>query len=144
MVIVKKNPSLHRLAEICEFYFEWGFMDNIIKRFRTLTFHGVAFRIFRRAVLLRQSQTFDTRMISLDHIRSHFCSNNYASQDGDVSCPAFIIDISKTRTHESTSKTLEYRVAVNPTILVQLTTSGVKGIRRPDDDNEWTEFDDEL
>ncbi|KAE9409910.1 PIN domain-like protein [Gymnopus androsaceus JB14] len=141
---LKKDPSLPMLAEKCEFYFEWGFMESIIKRFRTVIFQGVVLRIMRRAVLLRQSQAFDASTISLEHIRSHFCSTDYPPEDDDSPCPALIKDISKTRTHESTSKTLEYRVAVNPTILVQLTASGVKGIRRPDDKDEWAEFEDEF
>ncbi|KAE9389381.1 PIN domain-like protein [Gymnopus androsaceus JB14] len=129
---LRKDPSLPMLAEVCECY---GFMDNVIKQFRTVIFEGVTLRIMRRAALLRQSQAFDASTISLEHIRSHFSSINFTPENGNSPCPTFIKDISMTRTHESTSKTLEYRVAVDPTILVQLTASGVKGTR-PNDKNE--------
>ncbi|KAJ3876952.1 hypothetical protein F5051DRAFT_18957, partial [Lentinula edodes] len=65
-------------------------------------------------------------------------------EDTESPTPEFIQDVSKTRTHESTSNTLEYRVAIDPTILVQLATRGVKGIRRPDDKDEWAEFEEEV
>ncbi|KAF9077226.1 hypothetical protein BDP27DRAFT_1312041 [Rhodocollybia butyracea] len=105
---LKKDPGLDQLAEKCEFYFEWGFMESIIKRFRTVIFHGVTLRIMRRVIL----------------------------QNSDSGAKT-------TRMHESTSKTLEYRVEINPAILVQLTACGVKGIRRPDDNDEWAEFEDD-
>ncbi|KAJ3738010.1 hypothetical protein EV360DRAFT_24161, partial [Lentinula raphanica] len=50
---LKKDPSLPMLAEKCEFYFEWGFMESIVKRFRTVIFQGVALRFMRRACILR-------------------------------------------------------------------------------------------
>ncbi|KAJ4479219.1 hypothetical protein J3R30DRAFT_3882938 [Lentinula aciculospora] len=140
---LKKDPSLSQLAEKCEFYFEWGFLKSIIKRFRTVIFHGVVLRILRRACLSRKTGSFDANMINLDAICAHFASGDHPVVSGKSSCPALIKNISKTRTHESTSQTLEYRVALDPTILVQLTTRGVKGIRRPDDKDEWAEFEKE-
>ncbi|KAF5338771.1 hypothetical protein D9757_011470 [Collybiopsis confluens] len=137
---LRKDPSLAMLAEKCEFYFEWGFMESIIKRFRTVIFHGVTLRILRRAVVLGSSRDHPDE-IPLATIRSYFCSGNYSVEAGDPPFPAFIKDISKTRTHESTSKALEYRVCVDPSILVQLTSKGVKGVRRPDDRDEWAEFE---
>ncbi|KAJ3722658.1 hypothetical protein C8R42DRAFT_667502 [Lentinula raphanica] len=139
---LKKDPSLPMLAEKCEFYFEWGFMESIIKRFRTVIFQGVALRIMRRACILQQTTSWrDGKAVDLDTIRSHFASG-FHIEDHKSSCPALVKDISKTRKHESTSKTLEYRVAINPTVLVDLITPGVKGIRRPDDKDEWAEFEE--
>ena len=42
-----KEPDVGKLAAICEFYFEWGYKDAIIKRFRTLLWHSVVLRILR-------------------------------------------------------------------------------------------------
>ncbi|KAJ3982066.1 hypothetical protein F5890DRAFT_1532113 [Lentinula detonsa] len=140
---LKKDPSLPLLAEMCEFYFEWGFLESIIKRFRTIIFQGVVLRIMRRACILRQTGTCDTNTIDFDVIRSHFTNGTHI-QHTESSCPVLIKDVSKTRKHESTSKTLEYRVAINPTVLVEFTTHGVKGNRRPDDKDEWAEFEEEV
>ncbi|KAJ3899576.1 PIN domain-like protein, partial [Lentinula edodes] len=135
---LKKDPSLPLLAEKCQFYFEWGILQSIIKRFRTVIFHGVTLRIMRRAHI--REQTSDAKSIDLEVIRAHFAAGGYAVEDMDSPCPEFIKDISISRTHESTSKTLEYRVAINPTILVQLAAHGVKGIRQPEDKDKWSEF----
>ncbi|KAJ4466083.1 PIN domain-like protein, partial [Lentinula edodes] len=137
---LKKDPSLPLLAEICEFYFEWGFLESIIKRFRTVIFHGITLRIMRRACILKQA--CEAKPIDFETIRGYFASGDYVFEDTGCPRPEFIRHASKTRTHESTSHTLEYRVAVDPTILVQLLTCGVKGIRRPDDEDEWAEFEE--
>ncbi|GAW03188.1 PIN domain-like partial [Lentinula edodes] len=139
---LKKDPSLPLLAEKCEFYFEWGFLESIIKRFRTVIFHGITLRIMRRACILKPTR--GAKSIDLETICAHFAAGDHAIEDTESPTPEFIKDVSKTRTHESTSNTLEYRVAIDPTILVQLATRGVKGIRRPDDKDEWAEFEEEL
>ncbi|KAG6880961.1 hypothetical protein C0993_003476, partial [Termitomyces sp. T159_Od127] len=46
-----KEPDLGKLAATCEFYFEWGYKEAIIKRFRTVIWHSAVLRILRRAVL---------------------------------------------------------------------------------------------
>jgi holliday junction resolvase YEN1 len=46
-----KEPDLGKLAGLCEFYFEWGYKESIIKRFRTVMWHSITLRILRRAVL---------------------------------------------------------------------------------------------
>ncbi|KAJ3717952.1 PIN domain-like protein, partial [Lentinula raphanica] len=139
---LKKDPSLPMLAEKCEFYFEWGFMESIVKRFRTVIFQGVALRFMRRACILRQTTSCrDGEAVDFDIIRSHFASG-FHIEDHKPSCPALVKDISRTRKHESTSMTLEYRVAINPIVLVDLTILGVKGTRRPDYKDEWAEFEE--
>ncbi|GAW08489.1 PIN domain-like partial [Lentinula edodes] len=139
---LKKDPSLPLLAKNCEFYFEWGFLESIIKRFRTVIFHGITLRIMRRACILKQ--TWDAKTIDLKTIRTHFTAGDHTTEDEESPCPEFIENVSKTRTHESTSNTLEYRVAINPTILVQLATRGVTGIRRPDEKGEWADYEEEV
>ncbi|KAJ3873050.1 PIN domain-like protein, partial [Lentinula edodes] len=139
---LKKDPSLPLLAKNCEFYFEWGFLESIIKRFRTVIFHGITLRIMRRACILKQ--TWDAKTIDLKTIRTHFTAGDHTTEDEESPCPEFIENVSKTRTHESTSNTLEYRVTINPTILVQLATRGVTGIRRPDEKGEWADYEEEV
>ncbi|KAK0227327.1 PIN domain-like protein [Armillaria nabsnona] len=36
----EKEPSIPDIAHICEFYFEWGFKETILKQFRNLLFAG--------------------------------------------------------------------------------------------------------
>jgi len=46
-----KEPDLGKLAALCEFYFEWGYKESIIKRFRTVLWHSMTLRILRRGAL---------------------------------------------------------------------------------------------
>ncbi|KAJ8086951.1 hypothetical protein PM082_005776 [Marasmius tenuissimus] len=140
---LKKDPSLLRLAERCEFYFEWGFMESIIKRFRTVIFHGVVLRILRRAILEREhgDDRGQSPVLDWDFINKHFTSNMQVETSSE-SFPNLANRIRSTRQHASTSETLEYRLEIEPSILVKLTASGVKGIRRPDED-EWAYLDEQ-
>ncbi|THV08255.1 hypothetical protein K435DRAFT_707930 [Dendrothele bispora CBS 962.96] len=137
---LKKDPSLPMLAEKCEFYFEWGFEESIIKRFRTVIFHGLVLRILRRVVLLRDSSDLEDELDGIADalIQRHFSSSNYqlASRVDDTHL-SLVKKICSTRQHVSTSQTLEYRLEIHPGFLVRLISSGIKGIRRPDDANEW-------
>ncbi|KAI3616652.1 hypothetical protein WG66_011458 [Moniliophthora roreri] len=136
---IQKDPSLPKLARLCEQYFEWGIKDIIIKRFRTVIFRGVVLRILRRAILL---QDHDARnvlpAVSHDLLKKYFAPNHIVdlNTDGEPR-PILINKIHSTRTHDSTSNTLEYRLEVSPTVLVKLTASGVVGDRRPPDEDEW-------
>ncbi|KAK7470333.1 hypothetical protein VKT23_001762 [Stygiomarasmius scandens] len=140
---LKKDPSLPMLAEKCEFYFEWGFEESIIKRFGTVIFHGLILRILRRVILFRDNNPED----DLDTITDTFLQQNFSSPSyelatyADASLP-FVKKIHSTRQHASTSQTLEYRLEINPSFLVRLISSGVKGIRRPDDVDEWASDDE--
>ncbi|TDL27129.1 hypothetical protein BD410DRAFT_486315 [Rickenella mellea] len=46
-----REPDLGRIAEICEWKFEWGVREIIIKRFRTVVWAPAVLRIMRHAVL---------------------------------------------------------------------------------------------
>ncbi|KAL0580712.1 hypothetical protein V5O48_001270 [Marasmius crinis-equi] len=139
---LKKDPSLPRLAEKCEFYFEWGFMESIIKRFRTVIFHGVVLRILRRAILEEEvSGRRQSAVLDLSFIKEHFSSDTYPLEVSSAMLPPLANTIHSSRQHASTSETLEYRLEIEPAILVRLTASGVKGTRRPDV-NEWAYLDE--
>ncbi|KAF5358915.1 hypothetical protein D9758_004869 [Tetrapyrgos nigripes] len=132
-----KDPSLPRLAETCEFYFEWGFEDIIIKRFRTVIFHGLILRILRRVVLQRNIDS-NKSPAEITHyfIQQYFSSPDYKLRSYVDPCLPLVTKIHSTRQHASTSETLEYRLEIDPAFLVRLISSGVKGIRPPDV-NEW-------
>ncbi|KAG7097326.1 hypothetical protein E1B28_004685 [Marasmius oreades] len=147
---LKKDPSLPQLASSCELHFEWGVMDTIIKRFRTVIFRGVVLRILRRAILVKDNDRHSQgSCVALDakFIKEHFsffgnAHGEYATELPGESYPLLASKIHSTRTHPSTSKTPEYRLEIDPTILVKLTANGVKGIRKVDA-NEWAYLDEE-
>ncbi|KAK7060357.1 hypothetical protein VNI00_001122 [Paramarasmius palmivorus] len=138
---VQKDPSLPKIARLCEQYFEWGIMDSIIKRFRTVIFHGAVLRILRRTVLVEDQDAHNgLPPVSHDLLKKYFAPNYFVdlTADGEP-CPVLVNKIHSTRQHASTSNTLEYRLEVSPTVLVKLTASGVVGDRRPPDEDEWAE-----
>lgn len=78
------------------------------------------------------SVTFLTRYLTANDIdrRSEAFVNkgsSFSAQDQDQR--SFILGICSKRQHISTDKLVEYRLEINPTILVQLTNSGIKGTR---------------
>ncbi|KAF9495593.1 hypothetical protein BDN71DRAFT_858492 [Pleurotus eryngii] len=158
----EKDPDLGKLAETCEFYFEWGYKEAIVKRFRTVIWPSVTLRILRRAVLVAEeekarSSRFTTNVPSTPRkqrpdtsvsspigtpskmITKHFSSLKLADEDDNAS--NLVVKIHSQRRHPSTDKILEYRLEVAPAHLVRLTEAGVKGIRRPDDADEWASED---
>jgi Holliday junction resolvase YEN1 len=165
-----KEPNLAKLAETCEFYFEWGYKEAIIKRFRTVIWHSVVLRILRRAVLdldekaasqtgvlatPRKKKTTDYCGTPSKMIAKHFSSmglttpskahSDSDSEDEDED-DRLILRVHSSRTHTSTDGLLEYRLEIAPKQLVRLTESGIKGIRVPEGPDEWAsenEGDDE-
>ena len=158
-----KEPDLGELAATCEFNFEWGYRDAIIKRFRTVIWPSAVLRILRRAVLDADakakrcsgvlpktpqkkgkpgSTTVGTpsKMIT-KHFSSMTLNSPDLSHDGDDE--RLIVKIHSTRCHSSTDGILEYRLEIAPAQLVRLTKSGIKGIRRPEDVDEWADEYDE-
>jgi len=156
-----KEPDLAKLAAACEFYFEWGYKEAIIKRFRTIMWHSIVLRILRRAVLdsdaksqgrhipitpSKKGKAKDTGTPS-KMIAAHFSSlgletptkvyiSGSESEDDDEE-DQLIIKIHSTRTHTSTDGLLEYRLEIAPKQLVKLTESGIKGTRVPEGPDEW-------
>ncbi|KAK0490458.1 hypothetical protein IW261DRAFT_1555649 [Armillaria novae-zelandiae] len=124
----RKEPQIPGLAGLCEFYFEWGFKELIIKRFRTLIWPGIALRALRRYIL----DDDPGKVFTL------FSGDQPVPEDG----AGWMKKIHSQREHHSTDKTPEYRVEIDPSVFVKLAEAGVKGIRRPDDD-EWEDSSDE-
>ena len=69
----RKEGDIVKIAQCCELYFEWGYKDMIIKRFRTFLWAGVCMRALRRAVM-------DSDEKEVDAYRRN---RNYQDSDGD-------------------------------------------------------------
>jgi Holliday junction resolvase YEN1 len=159
-----KEPDLAKLAGVCEFYFEWGYKEAIIKRFRTVIWHSIVLRILRRAVLdqdqgkLRKNIPTTPKKKAASSrtpcgtpskmITKHFSSiginspvklyiSGSESDEEEEEEQRLIIKIHACRQHTSTDGLPEYRLEIAPKQLVQLTESGIKGLRTPEGPDEW-------
>ncbi|KAJ7171691.1 PIN domain-like protein, partial [Mycena crocata] len=146
-----KEPDLGKLAATCEFYFEWGYRDAIIKRFKTVIWHGAVLRILRRGVLDMEDKCRRREFVPSTPtkngnpgaqgtpsklITKHFSSltlNPVADDDDD----RLITKITRTREHAYTDHILEYRLEIRPRQLVLLAESGIKNSRRPLEADVW-------
>ena len=166
-----REPDLAKLAATCEFYFEWGYKEAIIKRFRTVIWHSVVLRILRRVVLdIDQKSAATARSIPVTPrkkgrekeacgtpskmIAKHFSSltldapeeNVYISgsdsEDEDEE-ERLIVKVHSARTHVSTDGLPEYRLEIAPKQLVRLTEAGIQGIRAPEGPDEWASENEE-
>ncbi|KAF8341767.1 hypothetical protein F5887DRAFT_1218180 [Amanita rubescens] len=166
-----KEPDVGKLAAICEFYFEWGYKEAIIKRFRTLLWHSIVLRVLRRAVINAEASdhaSSSTTMPSTPRkgkdrahpriintpskmVAKHFASMGLNSPDsqprGDANSESddeepLIVKIHSSRNHASTDELLEYRLEVAPAQLVRLAESGIKGTREPPETDEWASEED--
>ncbi|KAK0464511.1 uncharacterized protein EV420DRAFT_1048004 [Desarmillaria tabescens] len=110
------EPSLPKLARICEILFEWGWKDRILARFHSNIWGPVAVRILRR---------------------QHLCPSLLDAEvfrpfGGDGGEAGKVIDkIVNSRRHHSTGETPEYRVMVDTQMLILWTEAGLKGTRKP-------------
>ena len=164
-----KEPDVGKLAALCEFYFEWGYKESIIKRFRTLLWHSIVLRILRRAVINAEasdpgpSSTVvpSTPRKHKDHtqpriintpskmVAKHFASmaldTPTSREKGDSQSDdeePLIIKIHSARNHASTDGLLEYRLEIAPAQLVRLAELGIKGTREPPEKDEWASEED--
>ncbi|KAJ7836356.1 hypothetical protein B0H14DRAFT_3141757 [Mycena olivaceomarginata] len=141
-----KEPDLGKLAWTCELYFEWGYRDSIIKRFKTVVWHGAVLRILRRGVLdltekKRRRLGFGgsrLRGTPSKLIAKHFSSLAIDSaEDEDDDDDRLITKITRSRQHAFTDGILEYRLEIRPRQLVKIAESGLRNIRRPLDADPW-------
>ncbi|KAF8064157.1 hypothetical protein FPV67DRAFT_204434 [Lyophyllum atratum] len=158
-----KEPDLGKLAATCEFYFEWGYKEAIIKRFRTVIWHSAILRILRRAVLdldakgrggelppatprktgkgAREPIGTPSKMIA--KYFSAIKLDDQSDSDDDQDDHRLIQKIHSERTHVSTDGILEYRLEIAPAQLVRLAESGIKGTRSAEGPDEWADEEDE-
>ncbi|KDQ17005.1 hypothetical protein BOTBODRAFT_172612 [Botryobasidium botryosum FD-172 SS1] len=167
-----REHSLAKLAGVCELYFEWGVKDKIIKRFRTVLWHGSVLRILRKAAMdvdertrtsSNRPPTTPTKSKRANPgiatgspsqlIASYFSSlavcspskdhTGSESDSDDADGEPLIIKIHSSRTHASTDGLLEYRLEVAPQVLVKVAESGLKGLRVPEEGHSDDEIEDE-
>ncbi|KAG6854265.1 hypothetical protein C0991_008958 [Blastosporella zonata] len=157
-----KEPDLGKLAATCEFYFEWGYKEAIIKRFRTVIWHSAVLRILRRAVLNLDAKSVGGALppatprkagkpprepigTPSKMIAKHFSSLNLGgpSDSEDDDDERLIVKIHSERKHVSTDEILEYRLEIAPAQFVRIAESGIKGTRSPEGPDEWADDDDE-
>ncbi|KAJ7074330.1 hypothetical protein C8F01DRAFT_19426 [Mycena amicta] len=150
-----REPDLGKLAKTCEFYFEWGYRNMIIKRFKTVIWQGAVLRILRRGVLELESRRGQPPMTPRKTksglpaaegtpskmIAQHFSSLTVNDDDSEDEEEVLITKITRAREHASTDKILEYRLEIHPQQLVRLAESGIQNIRRPQDVDEYPELD---
>lgn len=136
-----KEPSLPMLAAACERHFEWGFKERIVYRFRTVIWTGIVMRILRRAALL-EIEGMTSEDVSSSLILKYF-ADGHDIEEGEEDEALLGTKIFSSRRHASTDKLLEFRISINPAILVRLTEFGVLGIRPIPPENEWEEDDDD-
>lgn len=157
-----KELDIAALASACELFFEWGYKEAIIKRFRTVIWPGAILRSLRRAVL--DMDRYPTPSAEHKSKRTHPNSNeglgtpleiitqrisvidlndNDNKTDTKRTEEDLIVSISRERTHVSTDGLLEYRLEVAPARLVDFALSGLQGLRRPEGPNEWASDEDE-
>ncbi|KAJ7237486.1 hypothetical protein B0H12DRAFT_1190649 [Mycena haematopus] len=148
----QKEPDLAKLASTCEFYFEWGYRDAIIKRFKTVIWHGAVLRILRRGVLDLEEKRRRREFVPSTPTRNgkpgaegtpsklitkHFSSmtlNPVEDDDDD----RLITRITSMRQHAFTDGILEYRLEIRPRQLVLLAESELgKHHRAPPDADPW-------
>lgn len=153
-----KEPDLAKLAGTCEFYFEWGYREAIIKRFRTVIWHSAVLRILRRAVLNMEEAKSAKSMPTTPRkggeclesgtpskmIAKHFSSLDIGtdSHDDKDEEDTLIVQIHSSRMHASTDGVLEYRLEIAPRQLVEIAESGIKGTRIPEGPDEWASDED--
>ncbi|KAF5375356.1 hypothetical protein D9615_008022 [Tricholomella constricta] len=159
-----KEPDLGKLAATCEFYFEWGYREAIIKRFRTVIWPSAVLRILRRAVLdldakarsglsppttprkagkpAREAIGTPSKMIA-KHFSTMALGNRSDSDDDDDDAEPLIVKIHAERKHVSTDGVLEYRLEIAPAQLVRIAESGIKGTRFPEGSDEWADEEED-
>lgn len=158
-----KEPNVAALASACELFFEWGYEEAIVKRFRTVIWPGTVLRILRRAVLdvdAHSAPTSTPHKLKPNDIDSedgygtpskmiakHFSAiklNDDEADSGQGEESPLIVSISRERRHPSTDGLPEYRLEIAPAQLVNMAISGLQGLRQPEGPNEWASDEDDL
>ncbi|VDC04208.1 unnamed protein product [Peniophora sp. CBMAI 1063] len=139
----KKEPDFGKIANVCEMYFEWGFEEVIIKRFRTVLWNSAVQRVFRRAALeddarKRGEKTVARKQTSsagVEYIGTPFALVKQYFSEEAVEQPESVLikQIHGVRNHAMTDRLLEYRISINPETLVKICKAGLKGTRPPVD-----------
>ncbi|KAF7306335.1 hypothetical protein MIND_00424700 [Mycena indigotica] len=125
------EPNLGTIAAVCERYFEWGYRDLLIKRFRSLLWPGIVLRIFLCAAVeldRKTSPPLDDPTTS----QSSFITQKFSScRENPINNHSpFFVHISQAK---PTNNTPAHRVGIKPLILIRLAEAGLLGTRQPPD-----------
>ncbi|KAJ3518141.1 hypothetical protein NLJ89_g64 [Agrocybe chaxingu] len=152
------NLDLGRVASLCEQYFEWGYRDRIIERFRALMWPAAVMHVLRRAALEaddeagRRSSVCGREVgtpasivqqylgaVNKIHARQEMYADVFVNRTqtqerttpnaGPPDPRPIITSIVGSRQHPSTGHLLQYRVEISPIQLVTLTNAGIQGTR---------------
>jgi Holliday junction resolvase YEN1 len=147
--------SLSEIARCCEIYFEWGIKEMIVKRFRTVLWHASILRLLRRGAMdVDQLQSVASKRdgpvtptkrkragddlppdTPSTNLAKHLATLGFQSPEKPMRAireeedDGLIVSITRSRTHASTDGLLEYRLEINPAGLVEMTESGIRGLR---------------
>ncbi|KIP12163.1 hypothetical protein PHLGIDRAFT_21224 [Phlebiopsis gigantea 11061_1 CR5-6] len=123
-----RDPSVSAIAKLCEDYFEWGYRERMVHRFGLWLWEGVVCRTLRRKTML-----FD-------------CNSRGAIGNGEeileTATQPLVMKITSSRTHLTTDNLLEYRLEIDPRLLVRSAENGIEG-RRSAPTTGWSDEDDE-
>ena len=143
-IVWQRDPSVGAIAKVCEDYFEWGYKERIVHRFGSWLWEGIICRMLRRKTMISDSSEY-----SFTH--AHACTNFRSDGHGvigngeeslETSTRALILKITSTRTHATTDHLLEYRLEIDPRLLICAAENGIEG-RRSAPTTGWTDDDDE-
>jgi len=158
-----KELDIAAVASACELFFEWGYEEAIVKRFRSVIWPGAVLRTFRRAILdmdrnstspaeYQPKRTHPNRnegigtpsKMIVQRISAIDLNDSDSETDSERTREQnLIVCISRERTHVSTDGLPEYRLEVAPAQLVNSAISGLRGLRQPEGPNEWASDEDE-
>lgn len=159
----EREPDLGKIAGVCEWFFEWGVKEIIVKRFRTVIWAPIVLRILRRAVLDedKRNKGFhpstprkngkNATLLTSPGTPSKMIARNFSSlklKDDDDEAEEeeeehrLIQKIHSKREHASTDGVLEYRLEIAPAQLVKLTEAGVEGRRQLVDGADLSDGDE--
>ncbi|KAJ7576971.1 hypothetical protein C8J56DRAFT_972030 [Mycena floridula] len=132
--------SIPEIASICEKYFEWGYLDKIIHRFRTLVWPAATMRILQLAISLGQIDSLAGE--SHDHVGQggRMIQSHFGRRQGSIPRahpPLLFMKIHSTRRHSSTENVYEYRVEIRPNVLESLAKLGLAGTGSAESEAEF-------
>ncbi|KAF4620656.1 hypothetical protein D9613_000579 [Agrocybe pediades] len=155
----KNHLSLAEIAGLCEKYFEWGYRDKIIERFRNLLWPCAVIRVLRHVALEADQQLQNAghgrrndMVIPLSllkkflkpkdkrlDIAAAFVNRGTAQTSSQYNDDdQIVLKIKRKRQHSSTDQLEEFYVEVSPVELVKLANSGIKGTRQEPDVRKQT------
>ncbi len=123
LIWMEKEPLIPEIAQICEFYFKWGFEATILKWFHNILWPSITFWVLCWQLLSPE-----------DTFLSQFVGDLTQSVTEDFS--DWVTKIHSTWKHFSTDYTPEYHIEIKPSVLSRIAETEVQGICRPDD-IEW-------